>query len=296
MLQAYALTADEKFLHEAKTAIRALREMRFELVYQTNLTAWGAVACVKLWKTERDQFFLDHAQVFIAGFLHNCEMWESEIDNARYYRNFLGATCLHDGPYMAAYECFESFAAFDELLRVGGSDLSPAVRTLLCEYNRYALDRAWFFYPDALPHEILSDKVRNGHIDCTLSFPLEDLYGDGQPAGQVGQEIYGCGGVFTFETRAFHRFKHAPFMLFSDYPASVVEVSAGEIAVQLLGPPELKGRLRVIPLGRRPLPRIRLRRLADEVVVSARGRAKTYRDYQVAGDAALDLRWSVAEA
>lgn len=50
--------------------------------------------------------------------------------------------------------------------------------------------------PDALPDDALAkDDIRNGHIDRKLSFPLEDLYGDGQPAGQVGQEIYGCGSA-----------------------------------------------------------------------------------------------------
>src|SRR3546814_19172670 len=56
-----------------------------------------------------------------------------------------------------------------------------------------------------LPAEILAkEDVRNGHIDRTLSFPLEDLDVDGQPGGQVGQEIYGAGAAFVFETPSFH--------------------------------------------------------------------------------------------
>src|SRR3546814_10319538 len=56
-----------------------------------------------------------------------------------------------------------------------------------------------------LPAEILAkEDVRNGHIDRTLSFPLEDLDVDGQPGGQVGQEIYGAGAAFVFATRSFH--------------------------------------------------------------------------------------------
>lgn len=136
MVQAYELTDDKKYLAEATAAIRAAKEMRFELAYQTNLTAWGAVACLKLWKIEKDPFFLEQSYVFVASFLHNCELWESEIAHARHYRNFLGVTCLHDAPYMAAYECFESCAAFDEYLREGGTDILPAVRMLLCEYVR----------------------------------------------------------------------------------------------------------------------------------------------------------------
>jgi hypothetical protein len=202
MLLAAGLTGDETYVEEARRAIRTAQGLRFELVYQTNLTAWGALACMKLAAIDRSDFFRAQADIYIAGFLHNVEMWESKIDNAKHYKNFLGATCLHDACYMAAFECFDSFAAFEELLRTHGDALTEDVRLLLTDYCRYALDRAWFFYPDALPPEVLSEKVRNGRVDRTLSFPLEDLYGDGRPAGQVGQEIYGCGGAFIFASRA----------------------------------------------------------------------------------------------
>lgn len=84
---------------------------RFELVYQTNLTAWGAVACAKLWQLEKDPKYIEQSLVFVASFLNNCELWDSQIEHARHYVNFFGVSCLHDGPYMAAYECFEAFAA-----------------------------------------------------------------------------------------------------------------------------------------------------------------------------------------
>ena len=45
-------------------------------------------------------------------------------------------------------------------------------------------------------------RIRNGHIDRKLSFPVEDLYVDGQQAGQVGQEIYGAGAAFVFASRS----------------------------------------------------------------------------------------------
>src|SRR3546814_16338067 len=45
------------------------------------------------------------------------------------------------------------------------------------------------------PAKAIAEKQRenNGHIDRKLSFPPEDLYPDGQPAGPVGQETYGAG-------------------------------------------------------------------------------------------------------
>lgn len=162
MLLAHEITGGTLYIDEAKAALKALEGNRFNLAYQTNLTAWGAVACLKL--------------------------WNSEIEHAKNYTNFFGLICLHDAPYMAAYECFEGFSAFDEYLRLGYDDIPPAAKLLLCEYRRFAQDFTWCFYPDALPEEaVVKDNVRNGYNDCKLSFSLEDLYGDGQPAGQAGR-------------------------------------------------------------------------------------------------------------
>ncbi len=105
-----------------------------------------SVACLKLWLMDRHSGYLDQSLVFVASFLHNCERWNSEIGQARYYTNFFGVTCLHDAPYMAAYECFETFAAFDEYLRLGYDDIPPAAKLLLCEYRRFAQDFTWYFY------------------------------------------------------------------------------------------------------------------------------------------------------
>lgn len=291
MLLAHKLTQETVYLQEAKAALRALKDVRFELAYQTNLTAWGATACMKLWALERDPAILAQSEVFIAAFLHNCGMWESKIGHARRYTNFLGATCLHDASYMAPFECFESFAAFEEYLMIGGDAVRPSVRLLLSEYRRYGLERAWFFYPDALPEDIIAkDGIRNGHIDRRLSFPLEDLYRDNQPAGKVGQEIYGCGGAFTFASRAFFHCGAAPFRLFCDYPA-VVAVEDGVVRLALSGPAGFNGRMRVLQKGRRALPRLSLVGASDEPI-SPKRRGEAYREYEVAADQAYTLKWS----
>lgn len=70
-----------------------------------------------------------------------------------------------------------------------------------------------------LPAEAISNEQRetNGYIDRALSFPLEDGHPDGQPAGQVEQEIYGAGAAFILATRSFHEVEDAPFRLFCDH-------------------------------------------------------------------------------
>ena len=259
MLQAFELTDDKRFLDEARSAIRAARGMRFELNYQANLTAWGAAACMRLWRIDNDPAFLAQSYVYLASFFHNVAMWESEIGHARHYSNFMGVTALHDAPYMAMYECFDSFAAFERYLKDGGPDLDASVRMLVSQYCRYALDRAWYYYPDALPAEALAPEQRanNGHIDRNLSFPVEDLYVDGQQAGQVGQEIYGCGSAFVFTTRTFHRFDGAPFTLFCDHFLLAADrPSSRTISFQLGGGEGCSAALRLIPKGRQAVPKV----------------------------------------
>ena len=164
MLQAFELTDDKRFLDEARAAVDAAMGLRFNVNYQANLTAWGAAACMRLWRITNEQVYLEQSYVYLGSFFHNCEIWESEIELAVHYRNFLGVTCLQDAPYMAIYECFDSFAAFEKYLDDSGPDLDPAARMLIAEYCKYALDRAWYYYPDALPEDVLAEKQRNGHI------------------------------------------------------------------------------------------------------------------------------------
>ncbi|MGN6498414.1 MAG: hypothetical protein ACTHK5_13920 [Tsuneonella sp.] len=248
MLEAFTLSHEPRFLDEAKAAIDAADGMRFDLNYQANLTAWGAAACIRLWRITGDKHYLAQSYVYLAGFFHNCEIWESDIAHAAHYRNFLGVTCLQDAPYMAIYECFDSFAAFERYLDLGGPDLIPSVKLLVSEYCRYALDRAWFFYTDALPEEALASDNRNGHIDAALSFPVEDLYPDGQPAGQVGQEIYGAGAAMVFATRAFHRIDGAPFLLYCNrFVRALTRIDEHAVSFTLDGPAGLGALIALAP-------------------------------------------------
>ncbi|MES2033098.1 MAG: hypothetical protein V4466_02885 [Pseudomonadota bacterium] len=287
MVLAFDLTGEKRYLREAEKALRALDGWRFEMLYQANLSAWGATAAVRLWRATGEAWFLGQCQVLLAGFFHNCLIWESELKAAAHYSNFLGASCLHDGPYMALYECFESFAAFEELLVRGGDGLPDAVRLLLTEYRKYALHRAWFYFPDALPADVFpsGDEVRNGHIDRKLSFPVEDLYGDGQPPGQVGQEIYGCGAPFTFATRAFHDVPGAPFRLFAAYPVRNLVRSGTTVSFEVDGAKGYGCEVRLLPRGRTPLQAVKVcgeaRKPQDGAVV-----------FEARAGEPIDLDWS----
>src|SRR5690606_9218726 len=151
--------------------------LRFDLLYQANLTTWGAVACLRLWRITEQSDYLLQSYAYVAGFFHNTIIWESQIGTARHFPNFLGVTCLHDAPYMAMYECFESFVGFEEYLAEAGPQLDPAARMLISEFCKFALHRAWYYYPDQLPREAIQDgDHQSGVVNRELSFPLEDLY------------------------------------------------------------------------------------------------------------------------
>ena len=260
MLQAFEMTHEERFLAEAERAIEAAKGMRFDLNYQANLTAWGAAACIRLWRITNRRSHLDQSYVYLASFFHNSQIWRSEIGLSREWTNFLGVTCLQDAPYMAAYECFDSYAAFERYLDYAGADLVPSVKLLVNEFCRHALDRGWYYYPDALPAEALAEDVRNGHIDPALSFPLEDLYPDGQKAGQVGQEIYGCGAAMIYATRAWHKLEEAPFLLHCDsFVRALHQLDAHTVNMRIDGHETTRVRLALVPTienGKRLKPRL----------------------------------------
>ncbi|MDB5708425.1 MAG: hypothetical protein JWL96_495 [Sphingomonas bacterium] len=293
MLQAFELTDDKRFLDEARKAIDAAMGLRFNVNYQANLTAWGAAACMRLWRITNEPAYLEQSYVYLGSFFHNCEIWESQLELAVHYKNFLGATCLQDAPYMAIYECFDSFAAFEHYLSDSGPDLEPAARMLIAEYCKYALDRAWYYYPDALPREAVSPKQReaNGHVDRKLSFPLEDLYPDGQLAGQVGQEIYGAGAAFIFATRAFHHVEDAPFRLFCDHFLRAMERSGDRtLTITLDGGETCTATLRLVRLKRRKLGKSNVTTLGGDAIRPHEENADMI-EYRVPANGRIVLTW-----
>ncbi|MBO9670245.1 MAG: hypothetical protein J7485_07000 [Sphingobium sp.] len=293
MLQAFELTDDKSYLDEARAAIDAAVGLRFNVNYQANLTAWGAAACMRLWRITNEPVYLEQSYVYLGSFFHNCEIWESEIELAVHYKNFLGATCLQDAPYMAIYECFDSFVAFERYLDDSGPDLEPAARLLIAEYCKYALDRAWYYYPDALPKEVIAPKQRenNGHVDRKLSFPLEDLYADGQQAGQVGQEIYGAGAAFIFATRAFHHVEGAPFRLYCDQFVRAMERTAKDrLTITLDGGETCSAGLSIVRLPRRKLGKLHVATAAGSEIEPEASSGDRI-DYAVPANGRLILSW-----
>jgi hypothetical protein len=292
MVQCFELTGEDRYLQEARAAIEAAKGVRFDLLYQANLTAWGAAACMRLWRVTGDDDYLAQSYVYLAGFFHNCEIWESDLGAAANFTNFLGATCLHDAPYMAIYECFECFTGMEEYLAQAGPDLDPAVRMLVSQFCKYTLHRAWGYYPDALPTDILhKGDHQSGVIDPKLSFPLEDLYADGQAPGQVGQEIYGSGAAFVFATRSNHIVENAPFRLVCDhFIRSSEQTGERALSVQLDGGEACVADISLVRLKRRKLLKTSLVTGEGEVIEPHQSSDDRI-DYRVPANARLILSW-----
>jgi len=88
------------------------------------------------------------------------------------------------------------------------------------------------------------------------SFPLEDLYADGQSPGQIGEEVYGSGGAFTFATRSHYAVEDAPFQLFCDcFIRACERTGARALSLQFDGGETCVANLRLLRLKRKKLPK-----------------------------------------
>ncbi len=218
MFHAYELLGDRSYLNEAEIAVSRLQGLGFDLAYQLNTTGFAAEAALRLWRKTGERRYLAIAENCLANIFDNMWLWQCEYENARHYPTFFGLFPLRDAPYMAPYEELEAHAKFHEFLALGGDDVRPSLKLLLAEYQKYALDRCWYYFPDALPVDAIAAKSRNGRIERDLSIPLEDLQDGREQSGQVGQEVYGAGLPFVMTARHYMRLDGSGMLAFCDYP------------------------------------------------------------------------------
>jgi hypothetical protein len=193
MMALHELTGEARFIDEASDALVAADGRGLDLMYQANLTAWGAAASLKLWRHSNDEGFRGRGYYWLANLLRHCVLTELENGCAAHYPTFMGVPCMYNSAYMAPFEDMECFLALGEFLKIGGNELDRSAVTLVQAFRTHARHRVWYYYPDMLPPEIIATEQESGEIDRELSFPLEDLYPNGDAPGQIGQEIYGSG-------------------------------------------------------------------------------------------------------
>lgn len=251
MLHAHTLFGDDAYLAEARCAAETLRNLGFTLGYQMNTTGFAAEAMLRLWNLTHDPRYMRLSELCMANIFDNMWLWRCEYGRAKHYRTFFGLFPLHDAPYLAAYEELEAQAKFHEYLRLGADAVRPSLRFLLAEYQKYNLDRGAYYYPDALPVDVVSANARNGSIERALSVPLEDLHDGWSPSGSVGQELYGSGLALICTTRHYRVVPSANAFVFCNYPLLEFRsgVSRGKtLSLKTGGDARGTCELRIIPL------------------------------------------------
>ena len=248
MIHAYEMFGNADFLHEAEAAAARLTGLGFNLAYQLNTTGFAAEAALRLWTITNDRSYLGIAETCIANIFDNLWMWECTYEHAAHYRTFFGLFPLRDAPYIAPYEELEAHAKFYEFLALGGDEVRPSLRLLIGEFQKYSLDRCWFYYPDTLPVDALAEAARNGRVERSLSVPLEDLQDGREQSGQVGQEIYGAGLPFVLTARHYMRIADGAALMYCNYPAFDYRAADdGTAEWNVAGDPRCEAELRVLP-------------------------------------------------
>jgi hypothetical protein len=298
MLHAHDLFGDAEYLEEAKRGLESLRGLGFSLAYQLNTTGFAAEAALRLWKITHEREYLELSEICMANLFDNMWLWQCEYGRARHYRPFFGLFPLRDAPYLAAYEELEAQGKFHDYLELGGADVRPSLRVLLAEYQKYSLDRGWYYYPDALPADVIAERPRNGRLERALSVPLEDLQEGFAASGQVGQELYGAGMPFVYTSRHYGRAPAAECLVYCNYPmydfaqdaidgTAIVRWRAG-------GDPRCSCELRVIPVEpNTPPASVTVTTLTGKVRVPLRGRltSEGHAAFTLRGGQTAEIRW-----
>ncbi|WP_129714907.1 hypothetical protein [Pedobacter sp. SYP-B3415] len=236
MVEVWGLTGDDKYLQEAKRAVKSLDGLAFDVFYQANNTAFGAVALLRLYKQTKDEWFLNMSYVCIASIFKNVQLWDCDYGCGKYFPSFFSVFPLKDAPYTAAYEEQEVYSTLHGYLQESSDiDILPSVRLLVSEFVRYAIARMPYYFPTMLNEEMLSEEVKTGEIDPNLWIPLEDIHDGWEKSGEVGQEVYGACVSFGIVPRQYLKLPD-DMMLYVDYPISDLKMRRGKGAsFRLLG-------------------------------------------------------------
>lgn len=296
MINVWKITEDKRYLDEAVKAAKKLSENGLEIFYQANMTAFSALAMLRLYKETGDTFYLEVSNLCIAGIMKNVQLWECNYGNAKGFINFFGVFPLSNAPYKAAYEEMEVYAALNDYIKEAetmDAPILPPLRMLLPEYVKYSINRLSSYYPPLLSPDMLSAEVKTGEIDPNLWIPIEDLYDGWDKHGQVGQEVYGAGVGFGIVPRQYIKVKDENFMLFTEYPiTSPRHTNKKTLSFSLLGDPLFESSLVIIPEKEAKLP------IMSVTVYGKKSKtlqpvksSKNEVEYKVAGGSKIKLAW-----
>ncbi|MBF4494184.1 hypothetical protein IR010_16670 [Flavobacterium sp. MR2016-29] len=287
MLLIFRLTNDKRYLNEAEKAAKKLTDIGSNIFYQANNTAFAAGALLELYKITNKKLYLDISYACLAGLFKNMQIWDCQYGFGKNYNNYFCVFPLNDAPYTAAYEEMEVYAALSEyLIQAKGIDILPALRILIPEFVKYAINRIPYYYPLMLPKEMLSEEVKTGELQPDLWVPVEDLYNGWEQSGQVGQEVYGAGIAFGVVPRQYIKINE-DFLLFIDYPITQYSKKGNSVTLHLDGSEEMICNLNIIILNKTADTKIKLE--ANGEVLKESKKTKKMHKYEVCGKSSIKI-------
>lgn len=292
MLQAFELTADQRYLNEAERAAKTLKGLGFEIFYQANNTAFSSGALLRLYKITKNELYLDLSYRCLAGIFRNVQLWDCNYGYGKHFPKFFSLYPLNDAPYTAAYEEQEVFCALHDYLKHAENvDILPSVRLLIAEYIRYLVDRAVYYYPTMLPTDMLEQKPKIGEVDANLWIALEDLQDGWLKSGTVGQEVYGAGNAFGILPRHYLQIPGAPFMIYTDYPTSGFNARKGKnISFKILGDQRISCRMMLVKISQKKIPEFRVLLKGKKEPLKARPVQNANLEYIIPGNSSITIQ------
>jgi len=288
MLLVFKLTKEKRYLNEAEKAAKRLEALGVEILYQANNTAFAAGALLELYKITHKKLYLDLSYTCLTGLFKNVQLYDCKYGFGKNYTNFFSIFPLNDAPYTAAYEELEVYAALSEyFIQSKDIDILPALKTLIPEFIKYAVNRIAYYYPSKLPKEMLSEEVKTGEIQADLWIPLEDLYNGWEQSGQVGQEVYGAGMAFGIVARQYIKIDE-DFFVFIDYPMTHHSKRGASITIHLDGEKELSCNLKIIRLNKKA---IVMKVVQDGETLKPFNKNAKIHEYEVSGQGIIKVQW-----
>ncbi|PBJ15895.1 hypothetical protein [Flavobacterium sp. ACN6] len=285
MLLVFKLTKEKRYLSEAEKAAKKLADLGINILYQANNTAFAAGALLELYKITHKKLYLDLSNTCLTGLFKNVQLYDCRYGFGQNYTNFFSIFPLNDAPYTAAYEELEVYAALSEYLNQAKDvEILPAVKTLLPEFIKYAVNRIAYYYPPKLPKEMLSKEVKTGELQADLWIPLEDLYNGWEHSGQVGQEVYGAGMAFGVVSRQYIKIND-DFMLFIDYPHHYTK-RGKTINIHLNGDKTMYCNLKILKLG---TPAVKMKVFQDSELLKPFKKSTKMQEYRIAGNGTVKI-------
>jgi hypothetical protein len=301
MLNVWKLTDDQRYFKEAVKAAKKLAENGMEIFYQGNMTAFSALAMLRLFKETDDPFYLDVSYLCMAGIFKNVQLWECDYGSAKHFVNFFGVFPLSDAPYKAAYEEMEVYAALNDYIKEATTMEAPildSLRMLIPEFVKYSVNRLSSYFPPLLPPDILSEEVKTGEVDPQLWIPIEDLYDGWEKHGQVGQEVYGAGVGFGVVPRQYIKVPDGDFLIFTEYPVRRPQTKTkNAITFSLIGDPRFTSAVIMIPINDTELPNVSvtLTDTKSETIDPSKSSNKAI-EYKIPGGATIRVKWNKKRA